>query len=159
MGKTKGLLQLLWGTLFMEMYNDLCNYYTLCGQKDNYGNTNIEMSLRELMRNWHKFIEKDTQLQTNACKMGKHRDQILADSTPKCQIKLAGEFIKYSGGYANNHCIQLSLDKKKGKTFSNQVSKRPYQETTFPKIRFVCFLYIHGNISLHTNWWDTGKLL
>ena len=46
MGKTKGLLQLLWGPLFMETYNDLCNYYTLCGQKDNYGNTNIETSLR-----------------------------------------------------------------------------------------------------------------
>ena len=79
------------------------------------------------MQNWHKFIEKDTHLQTNACKIGKCRDQILSDRTPKCHLKISDEDIDYSGGYANNHYIKLSLDKKKGKTFSNQVSKSPYQ--------------------------------
>ena len=29
---------------------------------------------------------------------------------------------------------------------SNTNTKRPYQETTLPKIGFICFLDVHGNI-------------
>ena len=49
--KLKGLLQVLWEGVFMDASKDLCSYYTLRGREDNYGNTIIDTSLRELMRN------------------------------------------------------------------------------------------------------------
>ena len=69
MGKPKLLLQVLWKHVFMGTYKDLCNYYTLHVWEDNDGNTIIETSLRDMVRNCLNFIEKETLLQTNACNM------------------------------------------------------------------------------------------
>ena len=69
MGNPKGLLKVLWEHVFMYTYKDVCTYYTLCGIEDNYGNTILETSLRELMQNCLYFIEYETLLQNNAHKM------------------------------------------------------------------------------------------
>ena len=61
-GKTKGLLQVLWYRVFMGTYIDVCNYYKLPGPEDNNGNTILETSFRGLMRNRLNFINKKTLL-------------------------------------------------------------------------------------------------
>ena len=78
----------------MEISKDVCTYYTLRGQEDNYGNTIIEASLRELTHNCLKFIEEETLLQTNSCKMVEHRDHFLANRTPKCHPNISSEGIE-----------------------------------------------------------------
>ena len=88
MGNPKGLLQVLWERLFMDTSKYVCNYYRLCGREDNYGNTIIEMSLRELIWNCLKFIDKEELLQTNDFNMGGCRDHILIDLTPIAPLSL-----------------------------------------------------------------------
>ena len=99
MGKPKGLLKVLWELVSMGTSNDLCTYYTLRGQYDNYGNTIIETILRELMRNYLKFIQ-ETLIKTNACKMGERREHILVNHNLKCYPNISGEGIEYSWGCA-----------------------------------------------------------
>ena len=77
----------------MEISKDVCTYYTLCVQDDNYVKTIIETDLRELMRNCLNFIEDETRLQTNACNMGERRDHIIVDRTPMCHPDISDEFI------------------------------------------------------------------
>ena len=102
MGTPKGLLQVLWERRFMDTSKDVCTYYTVSRRQNNYGNTIIETSLRELMRNCLKFIEQETLLQTNAFKMGECRDHIIVDRTPKCHPNLSSEGIEYSWGCSIN---------------------------------------------------------
>ena len=87
----------------MDTSKAICNYYTLRGLEDNYGNTIIEMSLRELMWNWLKFIEEEKMFQTNYCKMEELIDHILVDRATKWPPKIAGEVIDYYCGCENNH--------------------------------------------------------
>ena len=84
MGKPKGLLQVLWEQVFMETSKEVCTYYTLHVWEDNYGNTMIDMSLRELIRNCLNFIEEETLLQTNAWNMGESKYHIIVNRNPKC---------------------------------------------------------------------------
>ena len=81
----------------MDTSKDLCSYYTLCRREDKYGNTIIEAGLRELMRTCLEFIEEYTQLQTNACNMGKRRCHIIVDHTPKCHPELPVKALKCFG--------------------------------------------------------------
>ena len=67
----------------MDTSKDVCTYYTLCGQEDNYGNTILEKILREPMQNCLSFIQKETLLQTNACKIVQCRGHIIFNRTPK----------------------------------------------------------------------------
>ena len=46
MGKIKLIPQLLWERYFMYTHKDVCTFYTLCGQEDNFGSKIIEPSLR-----------------------------------------------------------------------------------------------------------------
>ena len=78
----------------MEISKDVCTYYTLRGQEDNYGNTIIEASLRELTHNCLKFIEEETLLQTNSCKKGDNRDHILVDRNTKYHPDISSEGIE-----------------------------------------------------------------
>ena len=66
MSNPKGLLWVLWGRIFMDTSKDVCIYYILRGREDNYGNTILDTSLRELMRNCLNFTEEDMLLQKNA---------------------------------------------------------------------------------------------
>ena len=147
-GKLKGILQVLWKRVFMDPSKDVCNYYSLCGREDNYGNTIIETVFRDMMRNCLDLIKKETLLQTNACNMVERRYHIIVDRTPKCHPKLASEGIEYYWVCSNNYYRQLSLDEKTGNIFFKEVSKRPYQDKTLPESGFLCFLDVHGNISL-----------
>ena len=100
----------------MEKSKDICTYYRLRGQEDNYGNTMIETSLRELMHNCLKNISiRRHYFKTMLCKMGECRYHIIINCTHKCHPKISGEFIEYSWGFAKNYYRQLSLDKNKGK--------------------------------------------
>ena len=62
MGHPKGILQVLWERLFLDTSKDVCTYYILRGRKEDCGNTIIETSLREPMRNFLDFINKETLL-------------------------------------------------------------------------------------------------
>ena len=118
MGNPKGIMKVLWEHVFVETSKDVCTYYKLCGGYDNDGKKILEIILRELMRNCHKFIKGETLLQTNPCKMGERRDNILFNRTPKCHPEISGEGIEYSLGSAKYYYRRLSLDKKKGKKIS-----------------------------------------
>ena len=50
------------------------------------------------MQNCLKFIQEETLLQTNACKMGELREHILFNRILKCHPKISGEGIEYSWG-------------------------------------------------------------
>ena len=78
----------------MHMSKVVCNYYTLHIREDNSGNTSIETSLRELMWISLNCIDKEKPIQTNACKVGDHRDHILVDRTAKCHPEISGEGIE-----------------------------------------------------------------
>ena len=67
----------------MDTSDNICTYYKICGQDDNYGNKMLETSLREMMWDCLKFIKKDTLLQTNPCQMGKSIDDIIVNHTSK----------------------------------------------------------------------------
>ena len=82
MDNPKGLMQVLWELKFMDTSKDICSYYTLRGQEDNNGNKIVDMSLKELMQTCLNFIEEEKLLQTNDCKVGECRDNILVDCTP-----------------------------------------------------------------------------
>ena len=58
MVKLKVLLQVFWERVFMDTYKNICTYYTLRGQEDNYGDTIIETSFREIMRNCINLIKE-----------------------------------------------------------------------------------------------------
>ena len=58
MVKLKVLLQVFWERVFMDTYNNICTYYKLHGQEDNYGDTIIETSFREIMRNCINLIKE-----------------------------------------------------------------------------------------------------
>ena len=64
------------------------------------------------MWNCLNFIEQETLIQTNACKMGQHRDHIIVDRTPKFHPKLAGEGIEYYWVCTKNYYILLSFGKE-----------------------------------------------
>ena len=112
MGNTKGHLQVLWQSVFMDTSKDVCTYYTLHGRDDNYCNTIVETSLRELMQNCLNFIEEETLLQKNYCKIGEGKDHVIVNRTPKCHPKISGEGIEYYWGYENDYYRRLSLDKR-----------------------------------------------
>ena len=69
----------------MYTYKDICTYYTLHIQKDNYGKKIIETILRELMQNCLEFIEYYKLLKTNAHNMRDSGDHIIIDRTIKFQ--------------------------------------------------------------------------
>ena len=46
MGKPKWILQVLWERIFMDTSKDVCTYYTIRGQEDNYFNNILETGLR-----------------------------------------------------------------------------------------------------------------
>ena len=85
----------------MDTSKDVCTYYALHGQEDNYGNKILDTSLRELMRNCLNFIKEETLLQTNYCNMGDCIDHILVNRTSRCHPNISGEVIEYSWGCAN----------------------------------------------------------
>ena len=58
MGIPKGLLQVLCRRVFMYTSKDVCNYYTISGQEDIYGNKIIETSFREIMWNFLNYVDK-----------------------------------------------------------------------------------------------------
>ena len=66
------------------------------------------------MSNCLNFIDQETLIKTNVCKMGERRDHIIIDRTPKCHPNISGEGVVYSWFFENNYHRQLSLDKKKG---------------------------------------------
>ena len=133
MGKPKVLLLILRKRLFMDKTKDVFNYYTINGIEDNHDDTILERVLTQMMRNCLNFIQKDTILQNNACKMVEHRYNIIVERTPKCHPKLADEGIQYSWGCENNSYRQLLLDRKKGKklykkTPRGYIRRQPYHK-------------------------------
>ena len=107
MDKTKGHIQVFWERKFMYTSKYICTYYTLLGLEDNYDNTIIDKRFRELMWNFVNFIKEETQLQTNALKIGKCRGHIVINRIPKCRPKLSSEGIEYSRGCVINYYRQL----------------------------------------------------
>ena len=77
----------------MDTSKDVCTYYALHGQEDNYGNKILDTSLRELMRNCLNFIEEETLLQTNAWNMGKIIYHIIVNRTINYHPDLLSEGI------------------------------------------------------------------
>ena len=75
----KGLLQILWERGFIDPNVGARRYYNLCGRNDRYGNTMLDTSLSDLMRNCIRFIEEETLLQTQACKMEDNMNRITVD--------------------------------------------------------------------------------
>ena len=67
----------------MDISKDVCTYYTIHGLEDNYGKQILETGLGGLMRNCLNFIEEETLLQTNSCKMVEHIDHIIVNRTPR----------------------------------------------------------------------------
>ena len=51
MGETRGILKVLWEHGFMYTSKNICTYYILHRQQDNYSNTTLDTGLRELIRN------------------------------------------------------------------------------------------------------------
>ena len=62
MANLKLFLRVLWERVIMDTSKDVRTYYTLLILKDNYSNTIIYASLRELMWNCLYFIKEDTLL-------------------------------------------------------------------------------------------------
>ena len=62
MANLKLFLRVLWERVIMYTSKDVRTYYTLLILKDNYSNTIIYASLRELMWNCLYFIKEDTLL-------------------------------------------------------------------------------------------------
>ena len=79
MGKPNGLLQILWERGFIDPNAGKSGYYTLGGRNDQYGNTILDTSLRNLMRNCTNFIEEYTLLHTQARKIGDHLNHIIVN--------------------------------------------------------------------------------
>ena len=77
----------------MDTSKYLCTHYTIHVQADNYGNTILEMNLRELMQNRLNFIKEERLSQTNVNNMGDCIDHIIVDQNPKCHTKIFSESI------------------------------------------------------------------
>ena len=82
-GKPKGVLQALWGHSILDTSKDVCRYYTLRGQEDDYGNTVCVKSMRELMWDCLRCIKEETLIQTSYNKIGEVKDHIVFHRTPK----------------------------------------------------------------------------
>ena len=76
MGKPKGLLQILWERRFSDPNVGARIYYTLGDRNNQYRNTSLDTSLRDLMRNCIEFIKEDTLIQNQARNMGDHPNRI-----------------------------------------------------------------------------------
>ena len=87
-GKSKGLLQVLWGRGLIDGAN--LNNYALTGKKDELGTVDNSTSLRHIMGLCTDFLNEEGMLQHVAKGLGV---KILL--TPKCHAELAGEGVKY----------------------------------------------------------------
>ena len=137
----------------MDKSNNVYTYYTIRGQEDTYGNTILEKSLREWIRNCLNFIEEETLLQINAWNMGDRRDHNIINRNPKCHTRIPGEGIEYYYACTNNHNWWLSLYKNKSKKNIKKTAKEDIsRDKITTKQVHILYIYMHGNIALHTNW-------
>ena len=90
MGKSKGLLQIVWERGFVDLNGGVRIYCTLGFQNNQYGNTILGNSLLELICNCINFIKKDTLLQNQAHNMGNRLNRITVNRTTNCNPELAG---------------------------------------------------------------------
>ena len=147
MGNPKGLLQVLWERLFMDTSKYVCNYYRLCGREDNYGNTIIEMSLRELIWNCLKFIDKEELLQTNDFNMGGCRDHILIDLTPIAPLSLLLKALSTPEVLQiiitdEYHWIRIEVRKIQKNCPRGHIKRKPYHKSGF-YVLYTCMGVYH----------------
>ena len=94
-------------------------YYTLEGQRDQYGHRLVHTSIKHLVKALPDYINEETLLQYHGRMIG-----IVVDRTPKCHPEIAGEGIEYSWGMAKGFYRRLPIkDKRDKKKFVESVKK------------------------------------
>ena len=90
--KSKGALQLLYERGWIDPTLDP-QEYTMKGRLDEFGNRNIDRSLKSLISQQPDFMHEQTMLQYYCEKLG-----IKSDQTPVAHCEIAGEGIKFDWG-------------------------------------------------------------
>ena len=133
-------------------------YNTLRGWEDNCGNTILETSLRLLIRICLNFTKEETLLQTNTRKIGERIYYIIVDRTHSATPIFPAKALSTPGVAQSIIIVDCRQIRRNVKIFLKIVQESISRDNINTK-RVVCFLDVHGNISLYTNWWSTRKLL
>ena len=117
MGKSKGLLQVLWERGLIDEMS--IEKYKLTGKNDDFGIVDNSTSLRHMMTMCSDFLHEQGMMEFIGRKVG-----VEVILTPKCHAELAGEGVEYMWACSKNHYRNLSLKEKKGKDkFTEAVRK------------------------------------
>ena len=117
MGKSKGLLQVLWERGFIDETS--IEKYKLTGKNDDFGIVDNSTSLRHMMTMCSDFLHEQGMMELIGQKVGV--EVILA---PKCHEELAGEGVEYMWACSKNHYRNISMNEKKRKEkFTEAVRK------------------------------------
>ena len=117
MGKSKGLLQVLWERGFIDETS--IEKYKLTGKNDNFGIVNNSTSLREMMTMCYDFLHEQGMMKFIGRKVG-----VEVILTPKCHAELAGKGVEYMWACSKNHYRNISMNEKKRKEkFTEAVRK------------------------------------
>ena len=108
MGKSKGLLQVLWDGGFIDEM--IIEKYKLTGKNDDFGIVDNSTSLRHMMTMCSDFLHEQGMMEFIGRKVG-----VEVILTPKCHAELAGEGVEYLWTCSKNHYRNISLNEKKGK--------------------------------------------
>ncbi len=117
MGKSKGLLQVLWDGGFIDEM--IIEKYKLTGKNDDFGIVDNSTSLRHMITMCSNFLHEQGMMEFIGRKVG-----VEVILTPKCHAELAGKGVEYMWACSKNHYRNLSLTEKKGKDkFTEAVRK------------------------------------
>ena len=117
MGKSKGLLQVLWDGGFIDEM--IIEKYKLTGKNDDFGIVDNSTSLRHMITMCSNFLHEQGMMEFIGRKVG-----VEVILTPKCHAELAGKGVEYMWACSKNHYLNLSLTEKKGKDkFTEAVRK------------------------------------
>ena len=90
MGKSKGLLQVLWERGFID--GTSIEKYKLTGKNDDFGIVDNSTSLRHMMTMCSDFLHEQGMMEFIGRKVG-----VEVILTPKCHAELAGDGVEYVG--------------------------------------------------------------
>ena len=90
MGKSKGLLQVLWERGFID--GTSIEKYKLTGKNDDFGIVDNSTSLRHMMTMCSDFLHEQGMMEFIGQKVG-----VEVILTPKCHAELAGDGVEYVG--------------------------------------------------------------
>ena len=127
-GKTKGLLQVLWERGFID--NSNLKQYSLTGKKDDLGTIDTSTSLRHIMGMCEDFLNEEGMLQHIANNLG-----VTVLLTPKCHAELAGEGVEYVWACAKGNYRSMSLKHKRGKDNFKASIRHCLSEEVITKVR------------------------